>query len=750
MIAVIPVSMLLAGTGAVAVIGWHRARKAGEEAGNLRTRLEELDRQGRMEADRGRRAREQAEELTGFVFSELRGKLDAIGRTDLLESAGQRALAYYDNLPPELRTLESESRRADLLEEIAIVQYQQGRLAESEASHRRALKLRDEICARVPANDEWQWRRARGWHQLSYTLNEAGNSAGAEEANLRCQELCEARNGPPEAKWLRTLASSHFGLGEAARHRRDFERALECYQAAVPHAEAAIQLAPEDTSVLRTAATLYNNMGVVWLSLDRLDEAEKLCRRNLALERRMGELDPESRQEQKNLASALNNLASILRKRKDYDGALALLEEAMTLRRGLVEWDPGNTRWLSSLNTSWHNLAHLRLDRGEYAAAAEALRSSIATCLRGMALQPDDPGPVRDFETLRGMSFKYFPRAGRTEDLLAAWRSAEPDIAAAALRSGKGGAGDFLDELREMMFRHSKADAGWLRKRLEENLAGFSSAPHDEDLLRTGWDFVRAGTAAGEPAFLELARLIASTLTDRGEPQLAEALRDEAARRLVRADQAIVTGGAEWKYFEAAKASAGWTAPDFDDASWPSGAAPLGFGEGDEATRLTAKPPRLTWWFRHRFSVSDPQALSDFRLVLERDDGAVVYLNGKELCRSGLPDGAITPDTAATLTVMDEMEESAALWFLPRMDLVAGENVLAVAVHQNELQSSDLRFALELAAGIRPPGEPDISAVAPAERALGAPLPAGLADWLRTKTNGAGGRNTTGGQGATR
>jgi tetratricopeptide (TPR) repeat protein len=731
MVSVILISAVLAGAGSLAVIGLVRSNEARNQAHVAGAKLAEVERQAKMEGDRARRAREQAEELLGFVFSELRDRLDTIGRTDLLESAAQRALGYYDNLPPELRTLEGEQRRADLLEEIAIVQYQQGRLEESETSHRRALGVREDVCARAPANDEWQWRRARGWHELTYTLNAAGKSGEAEEASARCRELCEARTGTPDAKWLRTLASAHFSHGEAARNRREFGVALERYAAALPPAEAAMNLSPKDASVLRTAATLYNNMGVACLSLDRLDEAEKWCRKNVELERRIRQLEPDVRQWNKELATALNNLASILRKRKDYDGALALFEEALVLRRGLVEWDPGNTRWLSSLNTSWHNLAHLRLDRGEFAEAREALRKSIATCLRGMALQPDDPGPVGDLETLRSMSFRYFPQKERTEDLLAEWRAAEAEFATAAQRSKKNGAAAFLDELRAMMRRHGGNDAASLLQSLAQSLTGFSAVPDEADIARIGWDFVRAGAASGEAAFLELARLIGSALAGGAKPQIAEALQNQAARKLVRAEQVIVARDAIWKYFAAAAPPADRASVEFDDTAWPSGAAPLGFGDGDEATRIELPAARMTVYFRHRFSVSDPAALRDFRLALERDDGAIVWLNGRELCRSGMPEGAVLPDTAAILTVKDEMEESAALWFFPQLNLVAGENILAVEVHQNEIQSSDLRLALELAAGISALPAPDLSAIGPAEKALGAPLPPGLVEWLR-------------------
>ncbi|MCY3624067.1 MAG: metallophosphoesterase [Gammaproteobacteria bacterium] len=159
------------------------------------------------------------------------------------------------------------------------------------------------------------------------------------------------------------------------------------------------------------------------------------------------------------------------------------------------------------------------------------------------------------------------------------------------------------------------------------------------------------------------------------------------------ADTDIVQAGATWRYLDdGSDQGTDWRGAEFDDSAWSSGPAELGFGEDDEATELTSG--HITYYFRHAFSVEDPAAVTDLRLYLKRDDGAVVYLNGTEVARDNLPDGEIGFETRADNAADDgnNFHEFA----LDEAGLMAGENLLAVEVHQVSSGSSDLSFDLRM------------------------------------------------------
>lgn len=160
----------------------------------------------------------------------------------------------------------------------------------------------------------------------------------------------------------------------------------------------------------------------------------------------------------------------------------------------------------------------------------------------------------------------------------------------------------------------------------------------------------------------------------------------------------LVPRGATWKYRAGTTGVSGtaWAAAGFDDTSWASGAAELGFGDGGEHTVLASGS--MTYYFRSTFTVADPQAIAAATLSLVRDDGAAVYVNGVEVVRSNLPAGALTSTTKASANVSGAAESQVFSYSVPPSVLVAGVNVIAVEVHQDVATSSDISFDLGLSA----------------------------------------------------
>ncbi len=157
-----------------------------------------------------------------------------------------------------------------------------------------------------------------------------------------------------------------------------------------------------------------------------------------------------------------------------------------------------------------------------------------------------------------------------------------------------------------------------------------------------------------------------------------------------------------WKYDVAPEPPASWHEPGFDDSHWKECVAPLGYGEEavhsiiaeeSEADRPVSARFRLTF--------TSPQLRTGEGLVLFYcvDDGAVFFLNGKEVGRVHLADGPTTPDTFATHNVGRREEGLYRRMPIPADDLREGEeNLLAVEVRQFSRLSDDLYFDVALKA----------------------------------------------------
>jgi hypothetical protein len=161
----------------------------------------------------------------------------------------------------------------------------------------------------------------------------------------------------------------------------------------------------------------------------------------------------------------------------------------------------------------------------------------------------------------------------------------------------------------------------------------------------------------------------------------------------------FVPTGATWKYHDLGKdLGNSWRSPTYNDSSWKSGKAQLGYGDGDEVTTLSfgsnSKNKYPTYYFRKTFQVSSPTQKLWFELL--RDDGAVIYLNGIEILRSNMPSGIISYKTFASSTVSGGAESAFFRFPISSIFLKKGSNTLAVEIHQRSGGSSDISFDLQV------------------------------------------------------
>ena len=171
-------------------------------------------------------------------------------------------------------------------------------------------------------------------------------------------------------------------------------------------------------------------------------------------------------------------------------------------------------------------------------------------------------------------------------------------------------------------------------------------------------------------------------------------------------EETLIAPGSEWRYWDkGAPPAATWNSPSFNDQSWSSGRSELGYGDGDETTVLQFGPDSNNkypaYYFRRAFTASDPAAITELVVDLLRDDGAIVYLNGKELFRDNMPAGVVEYADLASTAVGGADESRFFSFATPPTGLVAGTNLLAVEVHQSGGASTDVSFNLALHARSR-------------------------------------------------
>ena len=159
----------------------------------------------------------------------------------------------------------------------------------------------------------------------------------------------------------------------------------------------------------------------------------------------------------------------------------------------------------------------------------------------------------------------------------------------------------------------------------------------------------------------------------------------------------LVAYASTWKYLQTGPVTADWKETGFKDDAWPAGKGLLYVENAalPETKNTALTLGQTTYYFRTRFTLPSVPTGSSLVLNTILDDAAVLYLNGVEVFRQNIDAGVVVDfNTFANTSVSDAVVTGP--FTLPASALRAGENVLAVEVHQITAGSSDIVFGCEL------------------------------------------------------
>ena len=154
-----------------------------------------------------------------------------------------------------------------------------------------------------------------------------------------------------------------------------------------------------------------------------------------------------------------------------------------------------------------------------------------------------------------------------------------------------------------------------------------------------------------------------------------------------------------WKYYDNGEAPSDWKSTGFNDASWKSGQAPLGYKMTGVKTTISYgsddQHKNPTTYFRKTFTLSAaPNSTDHFQLNYQVDDGCVVWVNGQEAGRVNMREGTVNYDTFSQ-TYAGDTPFTGTLDLNPGL-FKKGNNIIAIEVHNTSYTSGDLFWAGEL------------------------------------------------------
>ncbi|MBR5038510.1 MAG: lamin tail domain-containing protein [Prevotella sp.] len=155
-----------------------------------------------------------------------------------------------------------------------------------------------------------------------------------------------------------------------------------------------------------------------------------------------------------------------------------------------------------------------------------------------------------------------------------------------------------------------------------------------------------------------------------------------------------------WKYYDKGQQNGtSWRSKNFNDASWSSGQAPLGYKTAGVKTTVSygndPENRHPTTYFRKSVTLNgSPTSNDSFTLNYQVDDGFIIWVNGQDAGRVNMPNGDVDYNTFTT-SYAAEQPITGTLELSPTL-FKKGENTIAVEVHNNKASSSDLFWTCEL------------------------------------------------------
>ena len=307
--------------------------------------------------------RQQAENLIGFMLGDLRGKLEPIGKLDLLDAVGDQAMSYFAVLgnhgtPQELLD------RAKALRQIGDVRFNQGKLGPALRAFQQSLEQARALHEAAPGNNDYLFELGQAEFWVGYVAwqrNDLGRAFESMQRYMRYSRQLRDR-APGNQAYRMELAYAHSNLGSVARAQGHAEQALSEFKVAAEISAQELASRTSDPSAVSDLADIWSWIGSTQLDLGRLPEAEVAFVKAVELVRAAHEQGKDPRASAR-YADLVILLADAKIQRGDVAQAARLVDSTKAIYERLVQHDPDNAAWRqSALTAEYYSLSLLNPD----------------------------------------------------------------------------------------------------------------------------------------------------------------------------------------------------------------------------------------------------------------------------------------------------------------------------------------------------------------------------------------------------
>jgi eukaryotic-like serine/threonine-protein kinase len=335
--------------------------------------------------------RGQAEDLIGFMLTDLRGKLDPLGKLEILDDVGKRAMQYFAAVPEEELSDDELARRSQALYQIGDVRIKQGDLTGALKPLQESLALARALADRDPAADRlFGLGQSRFW--VGYVHLEQGDLAATRPHFEAYRDLSErlVRMEPQSVDYQLELAYAHSNLGTLEKQAGSLEAALVSFRKTLELNRALVARDAANQDWRFELAATHDLVGHTLLELGRLDEALPHFEANLAQRQALVRQDPENLKFRDFLGTAHDSLAVWQEDRGHIAESLAQVRASREIFADLVAHDPENQLWRWELELSRMKAGRLLVLQGDTRKGLALLAETAGTAAHRVEREPTD------------------------------------------------------------------------------------------------------------------------------------------------------------------------------------------------------------------------------------------------------------------------------------------------------------------------------------------------------------------------
>lgn len=323
------------------------------------------------------RSRSEAEGLMTFMLGDFVEKLRPIGRLDLLDDVGTKALGYLERADTSNSNSSSLVNRIKALRIISEVNSKRGRAADTA----KALATGTDLVRNAPVaySDNPDFIReaarilaAKGQHHAS--INELDRAEHYFKEYLKYGILLEKVSSDPVEAWLE-LSYAHSLLGSLAMSQSEFNKAADAFNQSMELKKRALLKSPKNKKIIAETAGTISWRAESLLKLGDPKGAMSLYQEEEALLRSVYADDANSASL---LALSLMRQALLHVAFGDRSAAAHALTDAQQILESLVAKDPTNDVWKSWLLQAQGRLADAQLTKDNASLMYQRLQTTLS------------------------------------------------------------------------------------------------------------------------------------------------------------------------------------------------------------------------------------------------------------------------------------------------------------------------------------------------------------------------------------